>query len=224
MTLPEQALVQSLTGQGANLSPELGDALSSQAILSTALISVFRGKFCDFVLANRKATTFSKHCVIYDVGERSRTFFFLQSGFVKVGTITADGREVIYDVRKGGDVIGELRASEELRPDRAVALEETDAICVPFEDVMQQILKKPDLISVLVDVFCRALKEAYAQVNSLAIDDTVHRLIKVLIGLAAKIGRRSGTSVEIPTYLTQEEVAQMAAALPVAIVARYPSQ
>jgi CRP-like cAMP-binding protein len=200
------------TSQGASVPPELGDALSRQAILSTALISVFRGEFCDFVLVNRKAITFGKHSVIYDVGERSRSFFFLQSGFVKVGTITADGREVIYDVRKGGDVIGELCASEELRPDRAVALEETDAICVPFEDVIQQILKKPDLIAVLVDVFCRALKEAYAQVNSLAIDDTVHRLIKVLIGLATKIGRRSGTLVEIPTYLTQEEIAQMAAA------------
>ena len=101
---------------------------------------------------------------------------------------------MIYDVRKGGDVIGELCASEELRPDRAVALEETDAICVPFEEVMQQVLKRPDLIAVLVDVFCRALKEAYAQVNSLAIDDTVHRLIKVLISLATKIGRRSGFS------------------------------
>ena len=212
MTLPEQGLVKSLTSQGANLPPELGDALSRQAILSTALISVFRGNFCDFILPNRKAITFSKHSVIYDVGERSRTFFFLKSGFVKLGTITADGREVIYDVRKGGDVIGELCASEELRPDRAIALEETDAICVPFEEVMQHVLKNPDLVAVLVEVFCRALKEAYAQANSLAIDDTVHRLIKVLISLATKIGRRSGSVVEIPTYLTQEEIAQMAAA------------
>jgi hypothetical protein len=48
---------------------------------------------------------------------------------------------------KGGDVIGELCASEELRPDRAVALEETEAICVPFEEVMQHVLKRPDLIA-----------------------------------------------------------------------------
>jgi CRP/FNR family cyclic AMP-dependent transcriptional regulator len=119
---------------------------------------------------------------------------------------------VIYDVRKGGDVIGELCASEQVRPDRAVALEQTDAISVPFEEVMQHLLSKPDLIAVLVDVFCRALKEAYAQVNSLAIDDTVHRLIKVLIGLATKLGKQSGTVVEIPIYLTQEEISQMAGA------------
>jgi CRP/FNR family cyclic AMP-dependent transcriptional regulator len=199
-------------GKAAGLSPELDDSLSRQTILSSALGSVFRGRFCGFILANRKATTFRKHAVIYDVGDRERRFFFLQNGFAKVGTITADGREIIYDVRKGGDVIGELCASEQVRPDRAVALEQTDAVSVPFEEVMQHLLKQPELIAVLVDVFCRALKEAYAQVNSLAIDDTVNRLIKVLIGLATKIGRRSGAVVEIPTYLTQEEISQMAAA------------
>ena len=34
----------------------------------------------------------------------------------------------------------------------------------------------------------------------------------MLIGLATKIGRRSGSVVEIATYLTQEEISQMAAA------------
>ena len=208
---PDPNLANSL-GKGAGLPPELDDSLVRQAILSTALGSVFRGRFCDYILANRKATTFRKHSVIYDVGDRERRFFFLQNGFAKVGTITADGREIIYDVRKGGDVIGELCASEPVRPDRAVALEQTDAVSVPFEDVMQHLLKQPELIAVLVDVFCRALKEAYAQINSLAIDDTVNRLIKVLIGLATKIGRRSGSVVEIATYLTQEEISQMAAA------------
>lgn len=196
----------------ATLLESPDDPLGRQAVLSTALIGVFRGKFCDLILAHRKPTTFGKHAVIYDVGDRDRTFFFLQNGFAKVGTITAEGREVIYDVRKGGDVVGELCASEEVRPDRAVALEETDAIAVPFAEVMQVLATQPELFAALVDLFCRALKEAYAQVNSLAIDDTVHRLIKVLIGLAAKIGQRSGSLIEIPTYLTQEEIAQMAAA------------
>jgi CRP-like cAMP-binding protein len=93
-----------------------------------------------------------------------------------------------------------------------VAQEQTDAISVPFEDVMEVLLKKPELVAILLDVFCRALKEAYLHVNILAMDDTVHRLIRVVIGLAHKIGQRSGTLIEIPTYLTQEEIAQMVAA------------
>jgi CRP/FNR family cyclic AMP-dependent transcriptional regulator len=183
-----------------------------QAAVSSALVSVFRGKFCDAILPNRKATTFEKDDVIYDMGEKDRTFFFLLSGFVKLGTITPGGHELIYDVRKGGDVIGELCASQHERPDRAVALEDTEAIPVPYSDVMAVLRKQPDLLDRLVEVFCQALTEAYEQVNTLAVDDTVHRLVKALLRLAAKIGHRSGQVVEIPTYFTQEEISQMVAA------------
>jgi len=188
------------------------DSAVCQAAVSTALASIFRGKFCDAILPNRKPVTFKKGQAIYEVGDEERTLFFLQNGFVKVGTITSDGHELIYDVRKGGDVVGELCASEPRRPDRAVALEQTDAIPVPFQDVMEVLRKEPALLARLVDVFCRALNEAYAQVNTLAVDDTLHRLGKVLLKLAAKIGQRSGSVVEIPAYLTQEEIAQMVAA------------
>src|SRR5437016_6256335 len=183
-----------------------------QAMLSSALASVFRGKFCDAILPNRQATIFQKGNVIYDVGEKDRTFFFLLTGFVKVGTITSDGHELIYDVRKGGDVVGELCASQHERPDRAVALEDTEAVPVPYEEVMEVMRKQLGLLDRLVELFCRALTEAYEQVNILAVDGTVHRLVKALLRLATKIGHRSGQMVEIPTYLTQEEISQMVAA------------
>src|SRR6476661_8615142 len=211
MVSPNQPFVPSAVRTESELSLELNDSLT-QAAVSTALVSVFRGKFCDAILPNRKTISFKKEQVIYDVGDNERTLFFLQEGFVKVGTITSDGHELIYDVRKGGDVVGELCASETSRPDRAVALEQTDAIPVPFDDVMEVVRKRPDLLARLVDVFCRALNEAYAHVNTLAVDDTAHRLCKVLLKLAAKIGRNSGSEVEIPTYLTQEEIAQMVVA------------
>jgi CRP-like cAMP-binding protein len=210
MASPKQRLVPPAARSEFDLPIGVDDSVS-QAAVSTALISVFRGKFCDAILPNRKTTRFKKDAVIYDVGDKERTFYFLQDGFVKVGTITSDGHELIYDVRKGGDVVGELCASEARRPDRAVALEQTEAIPVPFQDVMEVVRKQPDLLARLVEVFCRALNEAYAQVNTLAVDDTVHRLSKVLLKLAAKIGQNSGPQIEIPTYLTQEEIAQMVA-------------
>jgi CRP/FNR family transcriptional regulator, cyclic AMP receptor protein len=205
-------LIEPAMSTSGEMPAEFDDTVDRQAAVSTALVSVFRGKFCDLILPNRKPTSFKKHEVIYNVGDDERTFFFLQNGFVKVGTISPNGSEVIYDVRKSGDVIGELCASERTRPDRAVALEQTDAISVPFEQIMELLLQKPEWIAMLVNMFCRALKEAYVQVNTLAMHDTVNRLSKVLLGLAAKIGRQSGSLVEIPTYLTQEEIAQMVAA------------
>lgn len=183
-----------------------------QAAVSSALATIFRGKFCDAILPNRKGMRFEKGAVIYDVGGNDRTFFFLLSGFVKVGTITFDGHELIYDVRKSGDVIGELCASRCERPDRAVALEDTEAIPVPYHEVMEVMRKQADLMDRLVELFCLVLTEAYEQVNILAVDNTVHRVVKALLRLAAKIGHRSGKMVELPTYLTQEEISQMVAA------------
>ena len=82
-----------------------GDALSVGS-LSTALLSVLRGKFCDVLLRDRSEVSFDKGAVLYDVGDMGQTLFFIRQGIVKVGTITLDGREIIYDIRKGGDVVG----------------------------------------------------------------------------------------------------------------------
>jgi len=197
-------------GRALLLLPD--ENLSHQTAVSAALASVFRGKLCDLVRPVRKPTSYRKNQVIYEIGDSQRTFFFLQSGFVKIGTLSAEGTEVIYDVRKEGDVVGELCAVEPVRPDRAVALEQTDAVTMSFDEVMRLVSPRPDLVAVLIEYFGRALKEAYAQVNSLALDDTIHRVARTLVGLAAKVGHTTGSMIEIPMYLTQDEIAQMVSA------------
>ena len=188
------------------------DLAASQAAVSAALATMLRGKFCDAILPHRSARSFERNEVLYDIGGQDRTFFFLQAGFVKVGAVTAEGRELIYDVRSAKDVVGELCLSEMRRPDRAVALERTEAVAVPRDDVMQLLRERPELFSRLIEVLGHALVEAYEQVNTLAIDHTLGRVAQTLLRLAAKIGKRSGGDVEIQTYLTQEDLAQMVAA------------
>jgi CRP/FNR family transcriptional regulator, cyclic AMP receptor protein len=198
-----------------SIEPSAGDqqdSIAQQASVSASLVGVFRGKFCDAILPNRKVSRFQKNDVIYEVGDQNRILFFLQTGYVKVGTLSSDGREIIYDVRKGGDLVGELCVCGLPHPDRAVALEDTDVIAVPYEDVINVVRSQPEMVGRLIEFFCQALTEAYEQVNALALDDILRRLAKVLIGLAGKIGSRLGDSVEIPAYLTQEELSQMVAA------------
>lgn len=188
------------------------DPASVHAAVSVALASIFRGKFCDVILPNRRPNYFERNAIIYEVGDKARTLFFMRRGYAKVGTITADGHEIIYDIRKSGDVIGELCACEHPRPDRAVALEETEAIAVPFNDIMEILRRRPDLLCLLLEVFCGALREAYEQINTLSIDDTPRRLVKTLLELGRAFGRPVNGCVELPMYLTQEEISQMVAA------------
>lgn len=185
------------------------DAARRTAALSSALVTIFRGRFCDILLPGRPVQAFAADEVIYELGDTQRTLWFVQQGIVKIGTITAEGREIIYDVRKSGDVAGELCASEAVRRDRAVAVERSELVGVTFEEVLDVLAHHPAALQDLVAVFCGALAECYDQVSSLASNDVMRRLLKTLKTLADKLGQPHGEFVEIAAYLTQEELAQM---------------
>src|SRR5579864_5682525 len=187
----------------------IADLATYNGSLCSALARTFRGKLCDVILQNRSVETFEKNQVIYDVGEDKRMFFFLQTGYVKVGSITEDGHELIYDVRKAGDIVGELCASGQQRQDRAVALERTEVIAVPLAEVLEIVQKNRDLLRELVQMLCESLSDAYDQLNTLASSDTVHRLVRVLLRLGTQLGHSSGGKTELSAYLTQEEISQM---------------
>lgn len=188
------------------------DTVSRTASLSSALVPVFRGKFCDILLAARTAKTFDEKQVIYELGDKEQLLYFVQRGVVKVGTVTNSGREIIYDLRKDGDVVGELCCLGSPRWDRAVAVERTEAIAVSFDEAIESLAKYPAVLREFVDMFCRALSEAYDQVNRLAADNVERGLVEVLWKLAHKLGQPAGELVEIPVYLTQEELSQMVVA------------
>lgn len=183
----------------------------SQASLSAALATIFRGKLCDTLFQNRSVATFEKDQVIYDVGDEPPTLFFIRSGFVKIGTVIEDGHELIFEVRGAGDVVGELCASGQPRRDRAAALERAQITAVPFEDVLEVMQKEPDVLRQMLQVLCASLSDAYEQLSWVAFSGTVHRLVKILVRLGNQLGRPSADGTEISTLLTQEEIAQMVA-------------
>jgi len=182
------------------------------ATVSSALAAVFRGKLCDILLATRAPRTFERHAVLYGLGETDRTLFFIRSGVVKTGTITQEGREIIYDVRKDGDVVGELCALYPSRRDRAVAVERTAAIVIGFEEVVATLAGNTLLLTTFIGALSGVLADAHEQLNHVARGEVSHGLIAVLKTLARKLGRPSGSLVEIDAYLTQEELAQMVVA------------
>lgn len=189
------------------------DEALQQATLSTALLSVFRGKLCDVLLPGRTRVSFEKGAVLYELGDKDRSMFFIQSGFVKVGTILADGREIIYDIRNDGDVAGELCVTGQVpRRDRAVALERSLVVPVSYSDIVSTLQKTPAALIKLVETFCDCLANAYEQINTLAVHDILDRLRNALTDLASKIGRPVNGKIEIPLYLTQEAISQMVAA------------
>lgn len=180
--------------------------------VSSALAATFRGKLCDALFPGRNAVNFAKGDVVYDAGAGGHSFFFIREGVVSIGTVSDDGHEIIYDLRKKGDVVGELCVSDSLRRDRAVALENTQAFIVPYRDILDALQQNRGALQEVLRVFAAALSSAYDQTELLFIRDVVQRVVKTLQKLAKQLGHASGEFTEIDTYLTQEELARMVGA------------
>lgn len=120
-----------------------------------------------------------------------------------------DGREIVYDLRKESDVIGELYAVHALRRDRAVALVRTVTVTVPYEEVVAILAQHVALLTDFIGIICSALAGAYEHIDSIAFDSVLIRTVSVLLSLANNFGRSVGEFIELPMYLTQEELAQM---------------
>jgi CRP-like cAMP-binding protein len=182
------------------------------AAVSSTLAPIFRGRLCEILLTTRGPRIFERHAVIYDLGETDRSLFFIRQGLVKIGTITEEGREIIYDVRTNGDVVGELCALDRPRRDRAVVIDTTAAIAIKFEEVVAALAGNSGLLATFITALGGVLADAYDQLNHVARGDVTHGVVAVLKTLARKLGRPRGALVEINAYLTQEELAQMVAA------------
>ena len=187
-------------------------AVLGRAATSLALAPTLRGRFCATLSLNHPVRTFEKDEVLFDLGDTERTLFLIRRGVVKTGTTTDLGREIIYDVRRDGDVVGELCAVENIRRERAVALERTEAVAVTLDEVLDALARERNLLREFVGALCGGLAEAYDQVNRMAEASVMHGLVKVLRRLASKLGRPAGGLVEISAYVTQEELAQMVVA------------
>jgi CRP/FNR family cyclic AMP-dependent transcriptional regulator len=59
-----------------------------------ALSGCFRGKLCD-QLMHRPGRSVGKGELVYGLGDSAQSVFFLRRGFVKLTSLTEDGRELI---------------------------------------------------------------------------------------------------------------------------------
>ena len=178
----------------------------------SCLTGAFRSPWSEALVCGRPSSRFSRGEVLYEPGHNDLSLYFIRSGVVGVGTVSEDGREVIYDLRKQGDIAGELCASPLPRRDRAVALQDTLATPVAFKEILDFLQKNGAALRGFLAILSASLSSAYEQTECLFSRDVVQRVARTLQRLAARLGRECGGGVEIEIYLTQEELSRMVGA------------
>ncbi|SLM45319.1 putative cAMP receptor protein [Nitrospira sp. ND1] len=173
-----------------------------------ALSGCFRGKLCD-QLMHRPGRSVGKGELVYGLGDSAQSVFFLRRGFVKLTSLTEDGRELILRLHQAGEVFGELCHCTGERREQAVAMEDSEIVELNFDEFVAHLQNNRPAFLLFLSNVAQQLSAAYDQIQTLSFSSTMERLVRTLGRLADEFGEPDGEWVRLTHYFRQDDLAQM---------------
>jgi len=152
-----------------------------------------------------------KYTFIYMPGDPSEHIFFLARGTVKIGTHSADGKEIIKSLIHPTAMFGELGLiGEERRKDFAQALkEDVHLYQIKVSDLKKLMRTSFDLCNSIMNLFGGRLVRAENKLESLIFKDARTRIIEFIKDSVKKRGRQVGYEMLLKHSLTHQDIANI---------------
>lgn len=140
-------------------------------------------------------------------GDPADEMFLIKGGRIKLSKVLEDGTELMLDIRKAGDFVGENMFSEEgLYPVSAVCLEDTLTCGFSRSQFEELVLKHPKVGLQIIKTLSERISSLTDRVGSLAVANIEDRLFRVLSNVAKEHGAKSPQGVVIQFPLTHEDL------------------
>lgn len=141
-------------------------------------------------------------------GSAGDDLLVLIDGRVKLVAFGVERREVVLAIRGAGELIGELAAlGAQRRTATAIALDDAEVGVLGADEFRAYLAAHPSAALILIRMLVRRVSEATREVVDLATQDSVGRVAKRLLELAAAHGVADGDGIRIELSLTQDELA-----------------
>ncbi len=152
--------------------------------------------------------SFPRGRTLVHVGQVPDRVLLLRSGRVKVGLVTAAGREVVLAYRGPGELVGDLAAIDGApRSATLVAIEPVEALALTPDAFRGFLAAYPSAALALMGMLAARLREADAQRAEFSTFTTLGRVAARLLELSDRFGREADGRIEITLPITQEELA-----------------
>jgi CRP/FNR family cyclic AMP-dependent transcriptional regulator len=139
----------------------------------------------DHLEATVRPRRYAKGGVIFMAGDPGTSLCLIESGRVKLGFTSAEGREMLLDLFGPSEFFGELALLDgEPRSTDAVAIEPTQILHVVREDFVRFLKQEHDAAIELLGVLSRRLRRDAQLLQDAAFLDVPARLARTLLRLA----------------------------------------
>ncbi|MCC6158625.1 MAG: Crp/Fnr family transcriptional regulator [Deltaproteobacteria bacterium] len=151
-----------------------------------------------------------KRQVAYRPGDLSDSIYVLKSGRVKICKITEDGREIILNMLKPGDIFGEMAFLEDgPRDSFAEALDDTNVVLFKKADLLQLIKRRPAITYRLAKVVGERRREAEKAMENFLYKGVRERLANLLLRLGEDYGIKDSRGKLLRIKITHQDLANL---------------
>lgn len=158
-----------------------------------------------------KIKQYSKDQVVLYEEDTSNFMYLVYSGKVRVVKMYEDGREQIITIHKKNDFFGEMSLLDgKTSPATVIAHEEAVIGFLSKNDFEQHLMGLDSIRSRVIDLLCERLRDSWAMIRILSIDNAEQRLMAVLDRLQEIYGVKDDRGVIINVKLTHQQIANYA--------------
>lgn len=164
-------------------------------------------KTCVYDVA--KGIVLKKGDFLFNQGDKGENIFLVQKGKVMIEKYTSDGRKIILEILKSGDLICETILFDELDyPFSAVALENS-YICACSKEDVANLIKDPIILKKIFSSINKKMNDYTERMTNSALKDVQDKVYGTLKQISEQHGVQTEGGIEIDCYLSHEDIAFM---------------
>ena len=122
--------------------------------------------------------------VIFAKGEPGTGLMAVLAGAVKISVLSADGREIVLNIMREGDVFGEIALLDgHPRTADATAMTDCELFVIERRDFLPLMREEPEIALKIIEILCSKLRRTTQQAEEVMFLDLPSRLAKALLRL-----------------------------------------
>lgn len=147
--------------------------------------------------------------ILFSKGDPGDRLYLVAKGRVRVGVVSAEGREVTYALIGPGQMFGEIAVLDGgERTADATAVEPSELLAFERRDVLAVIRANPDYALRLIEILCSRMRHADELLEDIFFLSLPGRLAKQLLNLGDQIGERPAKGEKgVTIRMSQQAVA-----------------
>lgn len=149
--------------------------------------------------------------VLFSKGDPGNRLYLVTGGTIRVGVLSADGREVTYGLIRPGCLFGEIAVLDDgPRTADASAMEATELLAFERRHVLALLARNPECTLRLVSILCQRIRQADALLEDIFFLSLPNRLAKHLLALSDLIGEKptaGAPNKDVTIHMSQQAVA-----------------